>query len=167
MVQETLLLLCDVVPRTTVNAMLYQWMHQLLYLSFYKNIIKVCTLKNWWWWGIVQCVETFTKNAPHPTPPHPLKTTCTIPGIPCYLRRQGQNVNPLNFGTDPISVLGWQVHVYTPKCMFIPRSAWFLNLVLWVLREILKVLCLSNIIQPMVNQCFRVEKHWFNPIHGI
>jgi hypothetical protein len=40
------------------------------------------------------------------TPPHPLKTTCTIPRIPCYLRRQGQNVTPLNFGTDPISVLG-------------------------------------------------------------
>jgi hypothetical protein len=60
--------LCDVVPRTTVNAMLYQWMHQLLYVSFYKYIIMVCTLKNWWWWGIVQCVETFTKNAPHPPP---------------------------------------------------------------------------------------------------
>jgi hypothetical protein len=43
-------------------------MHQLLYLRFYKYIIKVCTLKNWWWWGIVQCVETFTKNAPHPPP---------------------------------------------------------------------------------------------------
>jgi hypothetical protein len=40
----------------------------------------------------------------HPT--HPLKTTCTIPGIPCYLRRQGQNFTLLNFGTDPISVLG-------------------------------------------------------------
>jgi hypothetical protein len=54
-------------------------------------------------------------------PPQPLKTTCTIPGIPCYLRRQGQNVSPLNFGTDPISVQGWQVHVYTPKCMI----SWF------------------------------------------
>jgi hypothetical protein len=42
----------------------------------------------------------------HPTLPHPLKTTCTIPGIPCYLRRQGQNVTPLNFGIDPISVQG-------------------------------------------------------------
>jgi hypothetical protein len=27
------------------------------------------------------------------------------------------NFTPLNFGTNPISVLGWQVHVYTPKCM--------------------------------------------------
>jgi hypothetical protein len=40
------------------------------------------------------------------TPPHLLKTTCTIHGIPCYLRRQGQNVTLLNFGTDPISVQG-------------------------------------------------------------
>jgi hypothetical protein len=67
-VQERLLSLCDAVTRTTVNAMLYQWMHQLLYLSFYKYTIKVCTLKYWWWGGVVQCVETFTKNAPHPTP---------------------------------------------------------------------------------------------------
>jgi hypothetical protein len=57
------------------------------------------------------------------TPPHLLKTTYRIPGIPCYLRHHGQNFTPLNFGTDPISVQGWQVHVYTPKCMFIPPSA--------------------------------------------
>jgi hypothetical protein len=40
------------------------------------------------------------------TPSHPLKTTCRIPGIPCYLRHHGQNFTPLNFGTDPISVQG-------------------------------------------------------------
>jgi hypothetical protein len=32
-----------------------------------------------------------------------------------------------------------------------------------VKREILKLLCLSNITQPMVNQCSWVEKHWLNP----
>jgi hypothetical protein len=32
-----------------------------------------------------------------------------------------------------------------------------------VLKGNLKVFCLSNITQPMVNQCFWVEKHWLNP----
>jgi hypothetical protein len=37
-------------------------------------------------------------------PPHFLKTTYRILGIPYYLLQQGQNVIPLNFGTNPISV---------------------------------------------------------------
>jgi hypothetical protein len=40
------------------------------------------------------------------TPIHLLKTTCRIPGIPCYLRHHGQNFTFLKFGADPISVLG-------------------------------------------------------------
>jgi hypothetical protein len=40
------------------------------------------------------------------TPPHPLKTTCIIPGIPCYLCHHGQNFTSLNFGTNPISIQG-------------------------------------------------------------
>jgi hypothetical protein len=75
--------------------------------SMCGNIYKKCTPPH--------------STPPHPTPPHPLKTTSTIPGIPCYLCQQGQNVTPLNFGTDPISVQGWQVRVYTPKCMI----SWF------------------------------------------
>jgi hypothetical protein len=39
-------------------------------------------------------------------PKLPLEYHLTIPGIPCYLHRQAQNFTPLNFGTDPISVLG-------------------------------------------------------------
>jgi hypothetical protein len=39
-------------------------------------------------------------------PKPPLEYHLTIPGIPCYLHRQAQNVTLLNFGTDPISVLG-------------------------------------------------------------
>jgi hypothetical protein len=38
-------------------------------------------------------------------PTHSLKTTCRIPGIPCYLCHHGQNFTPLNFGTNPISIL--------------------------------------------------------------
>jgi hypothetical protein len=40
------------------------------------------------------------------TPTHLLKTTCRILGIPCYLCHHGQNFTFLNFGIDPISVLG-------------------------------------------------------------
>jgi hypothetical protein len=50
------------------------------------------------------------------TPTHPLKTTCRIPRIPCYLCHHGQNYIPLNFGTDPISV-------QDDKYMFIPSIA--------------------------------------------
>ena len=109
------------------NAM--PWVHHLLYQSIYKYIIKVCTLKNCWWGGIVEsgfwgsiykkCILS-----------HPLKITSTIPGIPCYMYRQGQNFTPLNFETDPISILEWQVYVYTSKCM-IPNS------VLWLVCHLL------------------------------
>jgi hypothetical protein len=40
------------------------------------------------------------------TPPHPLQTTCRIPENQWYLCHHGQNFTPLNFRTDPISILG-------------------------------------------------------------
>ena len=117
-VQKRLLLLCDVVPRTTLNVMLYQWMHQLLYLSFYKYIIKVCTLKNWWWGGIIQCRNIYKKC----TPLHPLKTTYRIHGIPCYMCHHGHNYPPKywnwsNFSSRMTSACLYpQVHDFLIRC---------------------------------------------------
>jgi hypothetical protein len=65
-VQERLLLLCGAIPRTTLNAVLCHWVHHLLYQSFYKYIIKVCTLKNCWWGGIAE--SGLQKMHPKPPP---------------------------------------------------------------------------------------------------
>jgi hypothetical protein len=136
-VHERLLSLCGAIPRTTLNAVLCHWVYHLLYQSFYKYIIKVCTSKSYWSWGIAKSGDQFTETVSSATPWIPpdyswdsILSASTSPKFYPPKFRNWPNLSPRMTST----CLYPQVHDFVIRCylylyvqidIFFPKSIQF------------------------------------------